>query len=188
MLSPALPFSSASPRRTPTGALLVVGIAVLISACGDSPDPPRADAAPAGERAARNSIVEVAQVAGQFSALLRAVEAAGLTETLQNEGPFTVFAPTDGAFANLPAGTLDGLMDDPEALSQVLLYHVVPGELRTSDLRERSELETAQGGLLRIADTPQGITINDTYLLTSDVRASNGVIHVITSVLVPGNE
>jgi uncharacterized surface protein with fasciclin (FAS1) repeats len=170
-------FSSVRSTLVGTGLLLV------LAACGEAPEP--AERAPVTDRAARNSIVEVAQAAGQFSALLTAVEAAGLTETLESEGPFTVFAPTDGAFANLPDGVLDELLEDPEALSQILLYHVVPDELRIRDLREISELETAHGGHLRIAVTPQGLTVNDVYLLTSDVPAANGVIHVITSVLLP---
>jgi len=174
------------PHRSGT-ILLTLALVALTSACGDSdarpPDSARApDAAPA------NSIVAVAQVAGQFSALLRAVEAAGLTATLENEGPFTVFAPTDGAFANLPEGALEGLLEDPEALGQVLLYHVVPGTLTVADLREASSLETAQGESLAIATTPQGVTVNGTYLLTADVRAANGIIHVITSVLLPPSE
>lgn len=169
-------------------AFLVPGMVLLGTACGDAPEAsPRESARDTASRP-QNSIVEVAQVAGQFSTLLAAVNAAGLTETLEADGPFTVFAPTDGAFANLPEGALESLLDDPEALSQILLFHVVPGRLTASEIRERSELETAQGGTLRVATTAQGTTINDTYLLTADVPASNGIIHVITSVLVPGSE
>jgi len=169
--------------RGAAGVLAVAGMALLVAACADQPERPPAADAPAD----RGSIVDVAVAAGQFSALVRAVEAAGLVETLDTDGPFTVFAPTDGAFANLPDGALEELMEDPESLSQVLLYHVVPGELMIRDLREVSELETAQGERLQVEVTPQGITINGTYLLTSDIRASNGVIHVITSVLLPGS-
>jgi uncharacterized surface protein with fasciclin (FAS1) repeats len=129
--------------------------------------------------------VEVAQVAGQFSNLLRAATAAGLAETLANDGPFTVFAPTDGAFADLPEGTLEGLLEDTDALGQILLYHVVPGTYTVAELREQTELETVQGQLLRIASTADGLTVNGTYLLTADIRASNGMVHVITSVLTP---
>jgi uncharacterized surface protein with fasciclin (FAS1) repeats len=169
-------------------ALLVPGMVLLGTACGDAPEASPRDSARGAPAQPRNSIVEVARAAGQFSNLLAAVNAAGLTETLEGDGPFTVFAPTDGAFANLPEGALDSLLDDPEALSQVLLYHVVPGRLTASEIREHSELETAQGETLRVAATAQGTTINDTYLLTADVPASNGIIHVITSVLLPDSD
>ncbi|TVP56464.1 MAG: fasciclin domain-containing protein [Gemmatimonadales bacterium] len=156
---------------------------VLLSGCGESSEStPRESDAPA---ASQNSIVDVAIAAGQFSTLVRAVEAAGLTETLEGEGPFTVFAPTDGAFADLPDGTLEALLEDTDALAQILLYHVVPGELRVRDLREESELETAQGGMLQVSDTRQGVEINGKFMLTSDIPARNGIIHVMTSVLVP---
>lgn len=163
--------------RLPT---LLAGAALLAAACAESPE-----ARPAEERPGPGSIVEVAQVAGQFSALLNAVEAAGLTETLREDGPFTVFAPTDGAFAALPAGTMDDLLDDPDALSGVLLHHVVPGELLTRDLRELNRVETVHGDELRLEVTPGGLTVNGNYLLTTDIRAANGIIHVITGVLVP---
>lgn len=163
-------------------AVVLAGLAAFAVACGDSPEPRPSDERP--DRPAA-SIVEVAQVAGQFSALLRAAEAAGLAETLAQDGPFTVFAPTDGAFANLPEGLMDELLEDPEALANILLYHVVPGTYTVADLREESELESAQGQTLRLETTREGLTINGTYMLTSDVRASNGIIHVITRVLVP---
>ncbi len=169
-----------------TVLLLFVGGGLLLSGCGDaSESAPRESDAPA---ASQNSIVDVAVAAGQFSTLLRAVEVAGLTETLEGDGPFTVFAPTDGAFADLPDGTLDALLEDPDALARILLYHVVPGELRVRDLRDLSELETAHGDMLRVADTRQGVEINGKSMLTSDISARNGIIHVMTSVLVPDAE
>jgi uncharacterized surface protein with fasciclin (FAS1) repeats len=184
------PEPSTAPARTrsvATPALCVLGLLAL-GACGNGGEAGPAPTRDAAAAAPRNSIVAVARVAGQFSTLLAAVNAAGLTETLEEGGPFTVFAPTDGAFANLPEGTVEALLEDPEALAAILLYHVVPGELTVADLRDRTELETAQGSKLQIRTTAQGITINDTYLLTSDVRAANGIIHVITSVLVPEGE
>lgn len=160
------------------GALLL-----FISACGDTEQAaPAADARADGPQA---SIVETAQVAGQFSALLQAVEAAGLTATLQNEGPFTVFAPTDGAFQRLPDGALDELLQDPEALADILLYHVVSGEYTQEELRELDSLETAQGGTLELDNTPQGLLVGGSNILTANVRARNGTIHVITDVLIP---
>lgn len=170
-------------RRAPSG--IPGGLLLLVAACGGS-----GDAAPnATERAAPPrpvpNIVEMAVAAGQFSTLLAAVEAAGLTGTLQGEGPFTVFAPTDGAFSALPPGTVEALLQDTEALKGVLLHHVVPGRLTVRDLRERTTLETVDGRLLQVAVTERGVTINGAYMLTSDVGASNGIIHVMTSVLVP---
>ena len=160
------------------GALLL-----FISACGDPEEAgPAAEARADGPQA---SIVETAQAAGQFSALLEAVEAAGLTATLQNEGPFTVFAPTDGAFARLPDGAMDDLLQDPEALSEILLYHVVSGEYTQEELRELDSLETVQGGTLELEDTRQGLFIGGSNILTANVRARNGIVHVITEVLIP---
>ena len=170
-------------RRSAASLSTLAALAIVLSACGDSP-PPRQQAGTTAQRSL-GDIVDVAQVAGQFSTLLAAVEAAGLTATLRGEGPFTVFAPTDGAFSGLPEGTVEALLANPEALAQVLLYHVVPGTLKVADLRGLSEVETAQGGRLSLVTTQQGLTINGAYLLTSDVSASNGVIHVITAVLTP---
>lgn len=174
-----------SRRRPLAAAALFSGMVVLLSACGETPEPPVLHAAAQRDM---GNIVQVAQVAGQFSTLLAAVEAAGLTATLESAGPFTVFAPTDGAFHNLPEGTVDALLADPEALAQILLYHVVPGVLKMSDLREVTHLETAQGAHLQVENTPNGLTVNGKTLLTADVAASNGVVHVITAVLVPGSE
>lgn len=162
-----------------SGAMLL-----LAAGCGEAPESPRADAAPRAEREAPN-IVEVAQVAGQFSTLLRAAQAAGLATTLAEEGPFTVFAPTDGAFADLPEGTVEALLADPDALRGILLYHVVAGTHTLADLREVSELESVEGSVLRFENTDRGLTVNGTFLLTADVRASNGIVHVITSVVTP---
>lgn len=163
-------------------ALLLPFLGGALLGCGE----PEGTAVANTSQRTLGSIVEVAQVAGQFSALIEAAQVAGLAETLHTGGPFTVFAPTDGAFSGLPEGTMDALKADPDALGQILLYHVVPGRLKVSDLRELTELETVQGSLLQIRQTDQGITINGTYLLTADVPAENGVIHVITAVLVPG--
>ncbi len=169
-----------SPLRLP----LALAALAALGGCGDASD------APTPARTAQPSlgnIVEVAQAAGQFSTLIAAAQAAGLAETLANDGPFTVFAPTDGAFRALPEGTVDALLADPETLAGILLYHVVPGTLKVADLRRTTELRTVQGEVLTVAETPQGITINGTHMLTSDVSASNGVVHVITAVLVPGS-
>jgi uncharacterized surface protein with fasciclin (FAS1) repeats len=179
------PFHSPSPSMTrrgvTAGVALFAGLALLLSGCGDPEAAPPADT----ERSQENSIVAVAQAAGQFSDLLRAVEAAGLTQTLEQDGPFTVFAPTDGAFAGLPDGALEELAQDPDALAEILLYHVVPGEYTEAELRELTSLETAQGGTLEISVTREGVTIDGANILTANVPAANGIIHVITTVLMP---
>ncbi len=175
------PRSSMTRRGASAAVALASGLVLLLSACGDPDAAPPADAEPAQQ----NSIVDVARAAGQFSDLLRAVEAAGLTQTLEEEGPFTVFAPTDGAFAGLPDGVLEELMEDPDALADILLYHVVPGEYTEAELRELSSLETAQGGSLDLSVTREGLLIDGANILTANVGAANGIIHVITSVLTP---
>jgi len=137
------------------------------------------------ERSAeRNDIVKVADAAGSFSTLIMAVKRAGLVGTLKSDGPFTVFAPTDEAFAKLPPGALDGLLKDKEALKRVLLYHVVPGELKAAQVVASPTLTTANGLTLNV-DTAAGVKINESGVVTTDVMASNGVIHIIDTVLLP---
>jgi uncharacterized surface protein with fasciclin (FAS1) repeats len=138
----------------------------------------------AGNHATKDTIVDVAQEAGSFSTLLTAVEAAGLTETLKGEGPFTVFAPTDAAFAALPDGTVEALLADPEALTAVLTYHVVSGKAMAADVAGMDAVTTLQGGSLAVS-TADGVRIGDARVVSADVEASNGVIHVIDTVLIP---
>jgi uncharacterized surface protein with fasciclin (FAS1) repeats len=134
--------------------------------------------------AEKRNIVEVAASAGTFNTLLTAAKAAGLAETLANGGPFTVFAPTDEAFAALPAGTVEALLKDTEKLKAVLLYHVVSGKVMAADVAGLTTAKTLQGGELKI-DTSHGVMINDAMVVKADVAASNGVIHVINKVLLP---
>jgi uncharacterized surface protein with fasciclin (FAS1) repeats len=132
-------------------------------------------------------IVEVAQSAGTFNTLVAAVSAADLVETLQSEGPFTVFAPTDEAFAALPAGTVETLLlpENKERLTAILTYHVVPGEVMSADLAgQRLSVATVNGAEVHI-DGRDGVKVEDATVITADVEASNGVIHVIDSVLIP---
>jgi transforming growth factor-beta-induced protein len=131
------------------------------------------------------TIPEVAQSAGSFATLLTAVEAAGLSETLATGGPFTVFAPTDAAFAALPAGALDALQGDIELLTRVLTYHVVAGDLNASAVLSRTELPTLNGGALAVRTEGGSAYVNDSRIVQTDVLASNGVIHVIDAVLLP---
>lgn len=132
-------------------------------------------------------IVQTAIAAGQFKTLVKAVQAAGLVETLSSTGPFTVFAPTDEAFAKLPAGALDGLLKNPEALRSVLLYHVVPGKVMAADVVKLKSAKTALGQSVKI-DTQKGVRVNDANVVTTDIATSNGVIHVIDTVILPKND
>jgi uncharacterized surface protein with fasciclin (FAS1) repeats len=136
----------------------------------------------AGE--ASQDIVDTAVAAGNFTTLAKALQAAGLVETLKGAGPFTVFAPTDEAFAKLPAGTLDALLKDKAKLTAVLTYHVVPGKVTASQVSQLKEAKTVQGGSLTIG-TSAGVTVNNANVIKADVMASNGVIHVIDTVLLP---
>ncbi len=143
-----------------------------------------------GARAAemhRADIVETAKTAGQFNTLVTAIDAAGLAETLKGPGPYTVFAPTDAAFAKLPAGTVESLLkpENKEELTAILTYHVVPGTVMAADAMKLSEAETVNGKMLRIGQDGDAVMINDAKVITADVAASNGVIHVIDSVILP---
>ncbi|MDP5361616.1 MAG: fasciclin domain-containing protein [Paracoccaceae bacterium] len=129
-------------------------------------------------------IVDTAVGAGTFTTLVAAVEAAGLVETLKGEGPFTVFAPTDEAFAALPAGTVEGLLADPEALAAILTYHVVAGKVMSTDLSDGMMAATVNGADITIG-TEGGVTVNGANVVTADIEASNGVIHVIDAVILP---
>ena len=129
-------------------------------------------------------IVDTAVEAGTFTTLVAAVEAAGLVDTLKSEGPFTVFAPTDEAFAALPEGTVEGLLADPEALAAVLTYHFVAGSDMSTDLTDGRTATTVNGADVTIG-TEGGVTVNDANVVTADIEASNGVIHVIDAVILP---
>jgi uncharacterized surface protein with fasciclin (FAS1) repeats len=132
-----------------------------------------------------NDIVDTAVADGRFTTLVAALEAADLVETLKGEGPFTVFAPTDDAFNKLPEGTLDSLLEDIPALTDILLYHVVPGKVMAADVVNLTEAETVGGGMLTITVTDGTVMINDAQVIITDIEASNGVIHVIDTVLIP---
>jgi uncharacterized surface protein with fasciclin (FAS1) repeats len=130
------------------------------------------------------NIVETAVSAGNFTTLVAAVQAAGLVDTLSGPGPFTVFAPTDAAFANLPSGSVESLLADMSTLTSILTHHVVPGSVHAADLLRSPSRTTVQGTDLtfKISD---GIKVNDATVTRSDIRTSNGVIHVINKVLIP---
>jgi uncharacterized surface protein with fasciclin (FAS1) repeats len=131
-------------------------------------------------------IVDTAVGAGTFTTLVAAVEAAGLVETLKGEGPFTVFAPTDEAFAALPEGTVEDLLkpENIEKLTAILTYHVVAGKVMSGDLTDDMMAATVQGSEVKI-DLDNGVMVQDANVVTADIEASNGVIHVIDKVILP---
>ncbi len=134
-------------------------------------------------QAKASTIVETAAQAGQFNTLMKAIEAAGLVDTLKGDGPFTVFAPSDEAFAKLPQERLDALLADKDALTKVLTYHVVPGKVMSTEV-QAGEVQTKAGQAL-VVKTEDGVKVNESRVVTADISASNGVIHVIDSVLLP---
>jgi len=133
-------------------------------------------------------IVDTAVSAGQFETLVAAVKAAGLVDTLKGEGPFTVFAPTDAAFAKLPAGTVEDLLkpENKDKLVAILTYHVVPGKVMSSDIAGKmTEATTVEGDALTIDAMKDGVTVDDAKVIQADIETSNGVIHVIDTVVMP---
>ena len=134
-------------------------------------------------------IVETAVGAGSFETLVAAVQAAGLVETLQGEGPFTVFAPTDEAFAALPAGTVEDLLkpENKDKLVAILTYHVIAGEVPSSAVNNKQlDAKTVQGSTLAVNGLGAGVTVNGANVVRPDIITDNGVIHVIDAVLIPG--
>ncbi|HTY80498.1 MAG TPA: fasciclin domain-containing protein [Candidatus Bathyarchaeia archaeon] len=130
------------------------------------------------------NIVDTAVAAGNFTTLATALQAAGLVETLKGPGPFTVFAPTDQAFAKLPPGTLEALMKDKAKLTAILTYHVVPGRVMAADVVKLTQAKTVEGQNLTIS-TKDGVKVDAANVIATDIVASNGVIHVIDTVVVP---
>jgi uncharacterized surface protein with fasciclin (FAS1) repeats len=186
-------------RRTAI-AVVAVAAALTLSACSSSSDEATtAESSAAVEESAiaeademvgetsPGTIVEVASANPDFSTLVAAVSAAGLVETLSGEGPFTVFAPTNEAFAALPAGVLDALLlpENKDALVKILTYHVVPGTVLAADIKD-GDVATVEGQNVTLS-TANGVTVNGATVLTADVLADNGVIHVIDAVLVPSD-
>ncbi|PQA88791.1 fasciclin domain-containing protein [Hyphococcus luteus] len=136
---------------------------------------------------AKKDIVDTAVEAGQFTTLATALTEAGLVQTLKGEGPFTVFAPTDAAFEKLPEGTVESLLkpENKDQLTAILTYHVVPGKVKAADVVKLDSADTVNGASLSIAVKDGAVMINDATVTAADVKASNGVIHVIDSVLLP---
>lgn len=158
------------------------------SASAEPSSAPSSEAPAADDTAELDNIVETAAAAASFSTLVAAVEAAGLVETLQGDGPFTVFAPTDDAFAALPEGTVESLLAEPDgALTDILLYHVLSGKVMSADVStlDNTAVPTVLGENVVVSVAEGVIKINDATVIAADVEASNGVIHVIDSVLIP---
>ena len=175
-------------------AFVFVILAMVLAACGTqatpepAPEPtpmPEPTAVPTEEPEMPKSIVDIAVEDGRFTTLVAAVQAAGLAETLSGEGSFTVFAPTDDAFAALPEGTVEALLADIPALTDILLYHVVDGKVMASDVVELSNAMTLQGQYVDIKAEDGKVMIDGAEVIITDIEASNGVIHVIDAVILP---
>jgi uncharacterized surface protein with fasciclin (FAS1) repeats len=158
------------------GKFAAVAATVIVLAAGS-----------ASAYAASKDIVDTAVAAGQFKTLAAALTAAGLVDTLKGTGPFTVFAPTDAAFAKLPAGTVDTLLkpENKAKLTAILTYHVVAGNVMAADVVKLKEAKTVNGMMVKIKVNGKTVMINDATITATDIVASNGVIHVIDTVLLP---
>lgn len=169
-------------KKTLTATVAALAFAVSVAA------PARAEHPKGSEhpkKAEAKDIVDTAVAAGSFNTLATALKAAGLVDTLKGKGPFTVFAPTDDAFKKLPAGTLEKLLADKAQLTKVLTYHVVAGKVMAADVVKLKEAKTVEGSMVKITVASGGVKVNDANVVKTDVGASNGVIHVIDSVILP---
>ena len=151
--------------------------------CGQTADRQTTRRGTAGKRPA-DDIVDTAVAAGSFDTLVKAVQAAGLVDTLKDKGPFTVFAPTDDAFDRLPEGALDQLLEDKKRLAAVLTYHVIPSRVGSAALDGIAAVKTIQGQSLEVV-TSMGVKVGSAYVVQPDIETANGVIHAIDSVLLP---
>jgi uncharacterized surface protein with fasciclin (FAS1) repeats len=163
-------------RKRFTVTVFAVAVATLVALAGH--------ATTSHSASSGKDIVDTAVAAGDFKTLATALTEAGLVATLKGPGPFTVFAPTDAAFAKLPAGTLDALLKDKAKLVAVLTYHVVPGKLMAADVVKLTSAKTVEGQDIKIS-TMGGVKVNNANVTMTDIVASNGVIHVIDTVILP---
>ena len=178
--------------------ILLTALTIIVAACSSAASPAPATPAAAtpapatpaaSPSAALGDIVATADGAGTFKTLLAAATAAGLVDTLKGPGPLTVFAPTDAAFAALPAGTLDKLLADPAALKDILLYHVVAGKVTADQVVKLTSADSVEGSPIAIAVKDGKVYLNDAAQVTAtDIMASNGIIHVIDQVILPPTE
>ncbi len=168
-------------------AIVFVGTAVAGN-CGSTKaksNDTQAMTAGYAEKAKKMDIVETAVEAGSFNTLVAAIKAAGLVETLKSDGPFTVFAPTDEAFAKLPEGTVEALLKDKEKLTAILTYHVVPGKVLAEDVVKLTSAATANGQDVKIKVKKDKVMVDNATVIATDIMTSNGVIHVIDEVILP---
>ncbi|MEM8595723.1 MAG: fasciclin domain-containing protein [Pseudomonadota bacterium] len=161
--------------------------ALGVAACSTAGTSTATTAASQASKTAQADIVDTAVAAGSFDTLVAAVQAAGLVETLKGEGPFTVFAPTDEAFAALPAGTVEDLLkpENKDQLVAVLTYHVLPGKVMSSDIAGQTLSPTTVQGTTVDIDATSGVKVDGANVIAADVEATNGVIHVIDAVILP---
>ena len=173
--------------RSTMFALVITLVAAPAAFADTKPDvKAKADAKPdAAKPDAAKDIVDTAVAAGSFKTLATALTEAGLVDTLKGKGPFTVFAPTDDAFAKLPKGTLEALLKDKKKLTAILTYHVVAGKVMAADAAKLKTAKTVNGKSLTIKAKDGAVTINGAKVIKADIEASNGVIHVIDTVLLP---
>ena len=160
---------------------LLISIALMVGVCLGGSN----SMASSKTMATEKDIVDTAVAAGDFKTLVSAVQAAGLVDTLKSAGPFTVFAPTDDAFAKVPKDQLESLLANKTQLTAVLTYHVVPGKVMSTDLTNDMKAKTVQGENVTITLADGGVTVNDAKVVQADIGCTNGVIHVIDTVLLP---
>jgi uncharacterized surface protein with fasciclin (FAS1) repeats len=181
------------PRLLTLFALALASLALVAAGCGGDDDEPAAadttaamtDSSDPTTTAEEMTIVDTAVAAGQFTTLVSLVQEAGLADELSGAGPLTVFAPTDEAFAAVPQSTLDELAADPEALRNVLLYHVVEGEVTSDQVTGLDSATALNGQELAFTVDGSSVLVNDATVVQADIMASNGVIHVVDAVLIP---
>ena len=167
-------------------SLLIFGLMIMVlglTAYTQAQDHPSKGEHP--KKAALGDIVDIAAANPDFSTLVKALKAAGLVDTLKGEGPFTVFAPTNAAFDKLPKGTLEKLLADIPALKNILLYHVVPGKVMAADVVKVDSAKTALGEAINVKVDGDKVMVNNAQVIKTDIKASNGVIHVIDTVILP---
>lgn len=168
-------------------ASIVLVAAVSVAACGGESSSSPGAQTPTSAASAKGDIVDTAASAGQFKTLIAAVQAAGLEETLRGQGPFTVFAPTDEAFAKLPAGTVESLLkpENKDKLKAILTYHVVSGNVPSTEAVKLTSAKTVNGKELKLDASSGTLKVDGASVVKADVFASNGVIHVIDAVVLP---
>ncbi|MEI8000703.1 MAG: fasciclin domain-containing protein [Actinomycetes bacterium] len=162
---------------------VVAAASVLVAGVGVA----GAQTPPTTAAAGTQNVVQIAAANPDFSTLVTAVQAAGLAETLSGKGPFTVFAPTNEAFAKIPTAQLNALLADKAKLTKVLTYHVVPGAVKAADLKKKQKVATVEGSKVVIVKTKKGAKIDGAKIIKTDIVGSNGVIHVIDSVIIPAD-